>query len=223
MAPESRPLFSASNCGTTQGVAPLAKALRFLAIAAIHLTVLAGAAIFVRPELATDVERIYVRMVEEASPAVERALPTPPARPKPGVRPEPPPVAPVLAAAADSASPAPFAVAPAPPAPVVEPAPASAAPVVVEARVDADYLHNPKPVYPLAARRRGDQGRVVLRVHVSVQGTAMAVEIGQSSGYSSLDEAARDAVLRWRFVPARRGGEAIESWVVVPIVFRLDG
>jgi protein TonB len=31
-----------------------------------------------------------------------------------------------------------------------------------------------------------------------------------------------DAVTRWRFVPARRGDEAIESSVVVPITFALD-
>lgn len=222
MSPESRPPFSAWNIGSAQGGSPLARALRFLAIAAIHVAVLAGAVLFVRPELVTDVERIYVRMVEDAPPALEKALPAPPVRPRPVTRSEPPPVAPVLAAAAESASPAPFAVAPAPPAPPVDPAPAPAAPAMVEARVDADYLHNPKPVYPLAARRRGDQGRVVLRVHVSVQGTALAVEIGQSSGHSSLDEAARDAVLRWRFVPARRGGEAVDSWVNVPVVFRID-
>ena len=35
--------------------------------------------------------------------------------------------------------------------------------------------------------------------------------------------AAREAVARWRFVPARRGDIAIESWVLVPIVFKLQG
>ena len=94
---------------------------------------------------------------------------------------------------------------------------------MTEAGFDAEYLHNPKPVYPWAARRRGDEGRVTLRVRVSAQGAALAVEIAGSSGSSLLDEAALDAVRRWRFVPARRGNEAIESWVSVPIVFRIDG
>lgn len=90
------------------------------------------------------------------------------------------------------------------------------------ARYDADYLHNPKPHYPEVARQLGQEGRVVLRVRVSVQGTPLAIDIRQSSGFSRLDEAARSAVAHWRFVPARRGDEAVESSVQVPLQFRLD-
>jgi protein TonB len=36
-----------------------------------------------------------------------------------------------------------------------------------------------------------------------------------------LDEAALVTVKKWRFVPARRGGEAVSAWVVVPIAFSL--
>jgi protein TonB len=32
-----------------------------------------------------------------------------------------------------------------------------------------------------------------------------------------------EAVKAWRFVPARQGQDAIESSVLVPIVFRLEG
>ncbi|HNH24426.1 MAG TPA: energy transducer TonB, partial [Accumulibacter sp.] len=40
-----------------------------------------------------------------------------------------------------------------------------------------------------------------------------------------LDDAARAAVEHWRFVPARRGNDAVESSVLVPIQFdlRTDG
>ena len=38
-----------------------------------------------------------------------------------------------------------------------------------------------------------------------------------------LDRAAQEAVTRWRFVPARRGDVAVEAWVLVPIVFKLQG
>ncbi|PKO55172.1 MAG: energy transducer TonB, partial [Betaproteobacteria bacterium HGW-Betaproteobacteria-21] len=43
------------------------------------------------------------------------------------------------------------------------------------------------------------------------------------SGSERLDEAARNAVSRWRFVPARQGERAIEASVLVPIIFKLEG
>lgn len=85
----------------------------------------------------------------------------------------------------------------------------------------AAYLQNPAPAYPRSARRAGDQGTVVLRVLVSVDGMASRVELERSSGSASLDSAALDAVQRWRFVPARRGPTPVEAWVRVPVVFRL--
>ena len=68
----------------------------------------------------------------------------------------------------------------------------------------------------------GEEGKVLLKVRVSAQGTALDVAISKSSGFPRLDAAAQDAVARWRFVPARRGDEAVDSSVVVPITFALD-
>jgi protein TonB len=98
----------------------------------------------------------------------------------------------------------------------------TAVPLVLP-RFDAAYLNNPKPVYPNASRRLGEDGRVVLRVHVNAGGVGEEIEIRQSSGFPRLDAAARDAVTQWRFVPARRGEEAVAAWVLVPIVFSLEG
>lgn len=83
----------------------------------------------------------------------------------------------------------------------------------------ADYLDNPAPPYPSTSRRRGESGRVLLRVFVSADGKAERVEINTSSGFELLDAAAREAVARWRFVPARRGPEKVAAWVLVPISF----
>lgn len=80
---------------------------------------------------------------------------------------------------------------------------------------------NPLPRYPSAARRRGIEGTVLLEVLVSPQGQAEQVEILRSSGSSLLDEAAREAILRWRFTPARRGAVAVPGRITVPITFRL--
>jgi len=107
----------------------------------------------------------------------------------------------------------------------VDPAPAEPAPgrdePLVESRYDVSSLNNPKPPYPLAARRRGQEGRALLHAHVREDGAASEVEIKQSSGYELLDNSALRTVRRWRFVPASRGGVAVASWVEIPIVFRL--
>ena len=90
-------------------------------------------------------------------------------------------------------------------------------------RFNAAYLSNPAPRYPEVARRSGEQGTVTLRVQVARDGVASRVAVEKSSGSPHLDAAALEAVKAWRFTPARRGGDTIESWMLVPIVFRLDG
>lgn len=89
-------------------------------------------------------------------------------------------------------------------------------------RFDAAYLHNPKPAYPLLARRRGEEGRVLLKVEVSAAGLPEQVRIAQSSGHASLDEAALNTVRNWRFVPAQQGGTPVAASVLVPILFKLE-
>jgi protein TonB len=86
----------------------------------------------------------------------------------------------------------------------------------------ADYARNPPPTYPASARRRAQQGTVTVRVLVGADGAVEHAELAESSGFDTLDEAALATVRsRWRFVPARRDGVAVESWVLVPIRFAL--
>lgn len=114
--------------------------------------------------------------------------------------------------------------APPPADPVPASAPAPAAPMTVtQARFDADYLQNPAPAYPALSRRMGEEGKVVLRVFVESTGRPSQIEIKFASGSPRLDQAAQEAVWRWKFVSARRGDEAVGAWVLVPIVFNLRG
>ena len=87
---------------------------------------------------------------------------------------------------------------------------------------NAAYLHNPAPVYPFQARKKGAQGKVLLEVQVTPEGTAKAVAVARSSGFSQLDEAALDAVRNWKFIPAKRGDEIVEAKVIVPVEFKLN-
>lgn len=162
-----------------------------------------------------------VAQPEPPAPVVDELAIKPPGKPKPlpvktapapsPVKPAPPTPAPAKQAA-PVASPAPL-VAPAPaPAPIKETAPLAY----------AAYLNNPAPEYPAFAQRRGWQGTVQVRVQVSAAGLPGTVQLQTSSGHSVLDEAALRAVKRWRFVPAKRGEQAVSGWVSVPLEFRLN-
>jgi len=84
-----------------------------------------------------------------------------------------------------------------------------------------NYLKNPEPVYPELARRRHQEGSVLLAVKVTAQGRAESVEIKKSSGFSLLDNAAVAAVRDWEFQAARIGSLALESQIEVPVRFEL--
>lgn len=86
---------------------------------------------------------------------------------------------------------------------------------------DAAYLNNPSPSYPIEAKRRNIQGKVLVKVLVKTDGNPDSVDIARSSGNSSLDEAAIDAVRNWHFVPARQGNKSVQASVIVPVEFKI--
>lgn len=146
-----------------------------------------------------------------------------PARPVPRRLPAPEPAtsaAPAAPARAPASHAPPGAASTAPAAPRA-PAAGPAGGAFESARAHAAYLHNPKPVYPPLAKRRQWEGKVLLRVQVLASGAVAAVSVAAGSGHEVLDEAALEAVRQWHFVPAKRGGQAVDSWVNVPINFNL--
>ncbi|MFZ9141197.1 MAG: energy transducer TonB [Burkholderiaceae bacterium] len=165
-----------------------------------------------------------------------------PSRPSPVVVPAPTPPKPVVKETpkkiltSPKPAPTPTPVAPTPePVKKIEPSPVveqktdtktkasqeAAASEVIQPKFDADYLNNPKPGYPSISRRLGEEGVVMLRVYVSAQGTPDQIQLLKSSGFARLDQAAQEAVGRWRFVPARQGKIATAAWVQVPVSFQL--
>src|SRR5207247_2680094 len=86
------------------------------------------------------------------------------------------------------------------------------------------YGTNPLPPYPLVARRLGREGVVLLGILVAPDGRPAQVRVLRSSGFAPLDDSAVATVRdRWRFIPARRSGEAVGGRVKVPIRFRVGG
>ena len=84
------------------------------------------------------------------------------------------------------------------------------------------YAESPKPLYPQEARKKGYEGEVVLRVEVLSNGRVGQVEVKKSSGYELLDRSALITVKQWRFIPAKKGENAIPLWVNIPIKFQLQ-
>ena len=180
------------------------------------------------------------RRVEPPKP--EPLKPEPPRRDtKPRAEPAPPtaiPVAPppLLTARDPRADAPPVPAAPTVTAPAASPEPTTttaraapsaekpvpAAQPVTQPLFNAAYLRNTPPRYPMAARRNGEQGTVMLKVFVTREGAATSVTVERSSGSRSLDSAATETVRSWRFAPARQGDQAVEAWVIVPVEFRLD-
>ncbi len=158
---------------------------------------------------------------KKPKPVISKKMPKPP---QPDITRPPEPVPEPAPAKPDAGS------SPAP-APVPSPAPSSAtaakataAPkseTFTEANFRANYGFNPKPDYPRIARNRGWQGKVLLRVQVSVEGTSNEVTVYRSSGHEILDDSAVEAVKKWRFIPAKRGDKPVASSVIVPILFTL--
>ena len=165
--------------------------------------------------------------------------PEPPPSPKPVLQavqrqtaPPPPPM-PLAVADPAPATDAPTGVA-APPVPVPLPpitatvaavpasTPAPVSPQIELPSSDADYLHNPRPHYPAQSRRLGEQGKVVVRVFIGVDGLAHQAEIRTSSGFERLDEAALNTVKAWRYVPGKRAGVVQAMWFSVPINYVLE-
>ena len=85
----------------------------------------------------------------------------------------------------------------------------------------ARYARTVPPRYPGKARRAGWEGTTVLKVRVDPAGAPDRVAVDRTSGFDILDAAAVKAVRRWRFHPARRGIDAVPSWVRVPVAFKL--
>ena len=78
-----------------------------------------------------------------------------------------------------------------------------------------------EPLYPPTSRRLGEEGTVRLKVLVDERGRPRDVQVAQGSGFARLDQAAMDAVRRWKFVAATDGAKPITAWTQVAVTFKL--
>ncbi len=75
--------------------------------------------------------------------------------------------------------------------------------------------------YPEQARRAGIEGTVTLSITIDPEGRVLSARVVNGPGHG-LNEAARDAILRFRFKPAIKGGEAVSTEMKYSYTFLLD-
>ena len=75
--------------------------------------------------------------------------------------------------------------------------------------------------YPDEARRSGVEGTVTLSITVNAEGRVVKAVVLKGPGYG-LDEAAREALLRFRFKPAVKNGESVATEMKYSYTFLLD-
>lgn len=80
------------------------------------------------------------------------------------------------------------------------------------------FLHKEIPVYPLMARRLGKEGSVLLRLTLDSAGNLMNIEVMENAGYG-FTEAAKKAVQKSTFLPAKRDGRSVACRALLPIRF----
>ncbi len=183
-----------------------------------------------------DTAPMEVSFVNPAPPAPPQPEPPPPEEPPPELESmiEPPmPDLPPPAFPVEAPPPKPKPPPPKPRQAVAKPAPPSDAPpqpaapaqqsgpkTVTDAQVG--YLTRPSPIYPVRAKRAGDQGTVMVKVLVDPTGRPAQVVLQKSSGHAELDESALSALRAARFRPFIDAGNIQAVWVICPIGFALQ-
>ena len=84
------------------------------------------------------------------------------------------------------------------------------------------YRVQPAIEVPLASRRLGESGTVLLRVVVDAQGQPRQISVHRSSGFARLDEQALVAMRAARFQPVTDAGTAIEWLVIAPLQYDIE-
>jgi len=179
---------------------------------AIHIAMLSSRSIYVPPQPLLESGRTVIQLTLLPAPSTDQSAPV--ALPSDApvehtIQPVPEPA--LTAAEQPVEQPAP------------EPAAAQDATMEEEKGVIADAMPTGAfhPDYPRISRRRGEEGMVVLSVHVLADGTVGSVTVLQSSGYRRLDTAAVKGAQQTTFRPALRFDHAVESTTQLTYTFRL--
>ncbi len=164
--------------------------------------------------ISTGLARDVVQMTENTVEAVLMSEAPPPA-------PTPPPKTPLPKTPAPP-PPAPTSTAPAITQTAAPPAAALQAPAIRMGAVIQAGAHCAKPDYPSASRRMEEEGTVTLKFLIGADGKVMQADVEKSSGFTRLDEAARNALSKCQFRPGTVDGKPEQSWASIKYTWRLE-
>ena len=94
--------------------------------------------------------------------------------------------------------------------------------VLVDPQIDSRFASGFQPTYPADERRAGNQGRVVVRVLIGVDGRVKEVEKLLATSDSFFEVTRRRALEKWRFKPGTRDGVPVEAWRTMSVTFVLN-
>lgn len=94
-------------------------------------------------------------------------------------------------------------------------------PPLMGAEQDPRYLRDFQPEYPSSELRAQRDGQVRVRILIGVDGRVKAVEQVSATSTAFFEVTKRQALGKWRFKPASRGGVPEESWKIMNVRFEL--
>lgn len=104
---------------------------------------------------------------------------------------------------------------------VIEEPPVKLTPIFKQAQLNPRYAGSLQPTYPPGMIRAELEGVVTVRVLIGTDGRVKQVEAVRSDQEAFLEATRRQALGKWRFIPATRDGEPVESWREMTVRFQL--
>lgn len=107
------------------------------------------------------------------------------------------------------------------PGPIVDPTPIKLEPIFKSARFNPRYNDVLQPTYPPGMIRNSIEGAVTVKVLIGPDGRVKDVQAIRVDEQEFLVATRKQALGKWRFLPATRDGVAIESWREMTVRFIL--
>ncbi|MGK6354152.1 TonB family protein [Sphingomonas sp. DT-207] len=200
----------------------------------INGAVMAGIFFLIAPNIVSAVKDGPITLITPYDPPTPPPIdePKPEPRAEPRTNMEPPVVAPTPVIRSDTTNPTTVTetIPPLPPSTnfaekvgptsFAEPTPLPLPPLV-GASQDMRYLKDFQPPYPASELRAERDGVVRLKVLIGIDGRVKAVEQLSATSTAFFEAARRQALSKWRFKPATRGGVPEESWKTMSVRFEI--
>jgi protein TonB len=106
---------------------------------------------------------------------------------------------------------------------VIDPPVTPPAPPLLDASADPRYARDFQPDYPPSERRAGNEAVLRVRVLIGEDGRVKDFQALSPTDGAFVDVTRRQALSRWRFRPATRGGVPESQWKTMTVRFRLEG